>query len=189
MSLSKYTIDTDRKTNALLKLIRAARAFVVEDLRAANAESFPNRAVMEEALLDAAFEAVAEIGNYGPLWMELRRLLGVEGGGTQYQHGKMVERLKELLQQEKVVEAIQRDANIALEQRREAVAKLNAYQYERAQESLRASPAIEKRVAHADWYRAGGGSICICGLPYYDHESPRGYGWLRILCNGHLVKV
>lgn len=41
-----------------------------------------------------------------------------------------------------------------------------------------------------DWQRASGDCICeVCGHKFYDHHEVPGYGWLRKLCNGDLVKL
>lgn len=41
-----------------------------------------------------------------------------------------------------------------------------------------------------DWQRASGDCVCdICGHLYYDHHRVPGYEWLRMLCDGALVKL
>lgn len=41
-----------------------------------------------------------------------------------------------------------------------------------------------------DWQRAGGDTKCeVCGLPYCDHDTVRGYPWLHRTCAGRLVKL
>ncbi len=37
--------------------------------------------------------------------------------------------------------------------------------------------------------RAGGGALCTCTFEYVDHPPHPNWTWLRILCDGRLVKL
>ena len=51
-------------------------------------------------------------------------------------------------------------------------------------------PDIIRVEEMADWQRAGSETICDhCGCRYREHHSVPGYGWLRKLCDGSLVKL
>lgn len=46
------------------------------------------------------------------------------------------------------------------------------------------------RVDTGDYVRVGGDATCnVCGMPYYDHATVRGYRWLHRACDGRLVKL
>lgn len=50
--------------------------------------------------------------------------------------------------------------------------------------------AVQRVEVMADWHRAGGDVKCThCDQSYYDHPQYPGYGWLRMICNGDLVKL
>lgn len=41
-----------------------------------------------------------------------------------------------------------------------------------------------------EWRRAGGDCVCqVCGRKYYDHPQHVPHYYLRMLCNGDLVKL
>jgi len=45
------------------------------------------------------------------------------------------------------------------------------------------------RVQDGDWDEAHASYVCDCGCRYDEHVRVPGYGWLRRLCDGELVKL
>ena len=46
------------------------------------------------------------------------------------------------------------------------------------------------RVERGDFVRASGDAFCnVCEIKIYDHPSVPGYGWLRMRCDGTLIKI
>lgn len=98
-------------------LVEAARRYVGQEL----AKSSVPRKGLEDAAIDYARTMHA---TFGAMWNELKKALGVMGGSTDNEHRNMVKRVCALqIERDEAVRklaVVQADANVALEQRREA---------------------------------------------------------------------